>query len=56
MNADAMRDSFDYDTYWWIIERLSRTNRPLRFADVAGGKLPKDVVTLTKEEEAWTTR
>jgi hypothetical protein len=37
MNADAMRDSFDYDTYWWIIERLSRTNRPLRFADLAGG-------------------
>jgi hypothetical protein len=30
MNADAMRDSFDYDTYRWIIERLSRTNRPLR--------------------------
>src|SRR6266436_4089500 len=37
MNADAMRDSFDYDTYWWIIERLSRTNRPLRFADLASG-------------------
>jgi hypothetical protein len=37
MNADAMRESFDYDTYWWIIERLSRTNRPLRFAELAGG-------------------
>jgi len=37
MNADAMRDSFDYGTYWWIIERLSRTNRPLRFADLASG-------------------
>jgi hypothetical protein len=32
-----MRDSFDYDTYWSIIERLSRTNRPLRFADLANG-------------------
>jgi hypothetical protein len=25
-------------------------------ADVAAGKLPKEVVTLTREEEAWTTR
>jgi hypothetical protein len=33
----AMRDRFDYETYWWIIERLSRTNRGLRFADVAKG-------------------
>jgi GAF domain len=32
-----MRDSFDYETYWSIIERLSRTNQPLRFADLADG-------------------
>jgi hypothetical protein len=32
-----MRDSFDYDTYWSLIERLSRTNRPLRFADLTNG-------------------
>jgi len=32
-----MRDSFDYETYWWIIERLSRTNRPLRFSDLGSG-------------------
>jgi hypothetical protein len=25
-------------------------------ADVASGKLPKELVTLTREEEAWTTR
>jgi hypothetical protein len=37
MNTDAMRDSFDYETYWWIIERLTRTNRPLRFSDVGSG-------------------
>jgi hypothetical protein len=34
---DEMRDSFDYETYWWIIDRLSRTNRPLRFSDLANG-------------------
>jgi hypothetical protein len=25
-------------------------------ADVASGKLPKDVLALTREEEAWQTR
>jgi hypothetical protein len=32
-----MRDSFDYATYWSIIERLRRTNQPLRFADLTNG-------------------
>ena len=32
-----MPDRFDYQTYWSIIERLSRTNRPLRFADLTDG-------------------
>jgi Rrf2 family protein len=32
-----------------VLERVS-------IADVAAGKLPKDVLALTREEEAWETR
>lgn len=32
-----MRDRFDYETYWWLIDRLAATNRPLRFADLQDG-------------------
>ena len=45
-HVTTMRDSFDYDTYWWIIERLSRTNRPLRFADLASGFPPEPFFIL----------
>jgi len=30
-----MRDRFDFKTYWWIIERIARTNRTVRFRDFA---------------------
>lgn len=36
-SQDAMRDRFDYETYWWIIDHLAATSRPLRFADLSGG-------------------
>lgn len=32
-----MRDRFDHETYWWILDRLSRTHRPVRFADLKPG-------------------
>ena len=32
-----MRDRFDYETYWWLIDHLAATNRPLRFADLQSG-------------------
>ncbi|MFZ1153629.1 MAG: Rrf2 family transcriptional regulator [Solirubrobacteraceae bacterium] len=42
----------------WIALRsnLRKVLEHVTVADVAAGKLPKEVVTLTKEEEAWTTR
>jgi hypothetical protein len=30
-------DKFDFDTYWWIVQKLSRTNRPVRFSDLRNG-------------------
>lgn len=32
-----MRDRFDHETYWWILDRLSRTHRQVRFADLKPG-------------------
>lgn len=32
-----MRDRFDDETYWWILDRLCRTHRPVRFADLKPG-------------------
>jgi Rrf2 family protein len=42
----------------WIALRsnLRKVLEHVTVADVAAGKLPKEVITLTKEEEAWTTR
>jgi Rrf2 family protein len=42
----------------WIALRanLRKVLEHVTVADVASGKLPKQVVTLTREEEAWTTR
>ncbi len=31
-----MRDRFDFETYWWILERIARTNRCVRFCDFIG--------------------
>jgi hypothetical protein len=28
-----MRDRFDFTTYWWILERIARTNQCVRFRD-----------------------
>ncbi len=42
----------------WIALRanLRKVLEHVTVADVAAGKLPKEVVTLTREEEAWHTR
>ena len=42
----------------WIALRanLRRVLEHVTIADLASGKLPKDVLVLTREEEAWQTR
>jgi Rrf2 family protein len=42
----------------WIALRsnLRKVLEHVTVADVASGELPKEIVTLTREEEAWTTR
>jgi Rrf2 family protein len=42
----------------WIALRanLRKVLEQVSVADVAAGKLPKDVIALTREEEAWHTR
>jgi Rrf2 family protein len=42
----------------WIALRanLRKVLEHVTVADVASGKLPKELLTLTREEEAWTTR
>lgn len=42
----------------WIALRanLRKVLEHVSVADVASGRLPKQVLTLTREEEAWTTR
>ena len=42
----------------WIALRanLRKVLEQVTVADVAAGKLPKDVIMLTREEEAWETR
>jgi Rrf2 family protein len=42
----------------WIALRanLRKVLEHVTVADVAAGKLPKEILTLTREEEAWTTR
>jgi Rrf2 family protein len=42
----------------WIALRanLRKVLEHVTIADVAAGKLPKDVIALTREEQAWQTR
>ena len=42
----------------WIALRanLRKVLEHVTVADVSSGKLPKDVVALTRQEEAWETR
>jgi Rrf2 family protein len=42
----------------WIALRtnLRKVLESVTVADVAAGKLPKDVIALTREDEAWQTR
>ena len=42
----------------WVALRanLRKVLERVTVADVASGKLPKDVIALTKGEDAWTTR
>lgn len=36
-----MSDRFDHRTYWTLLDRLSRTHRPIRFADLQGAAPPR---------------
>jgi hypothetical protein len=38
--SGSMRDRFDYETYWWILARLGRTHRCVRFCDFSAGDPP----------------
>ena len=42
----------------WVALRanLRKVLEHVTVADVAAGKLPKEVIALTREEEAWQTR
>jgi DNA-binding IscR family transcriptional regulator len=42
----------------WIALRanLRKVLEHVTVADVAAGRLPKDVISLTRKEEAWETR
>jgi DNA-binding IscR family transcriptional regulator len=42
----------------WVALRvnLRKVLEYVTVADVAAGKLPKDVLALTRQEEAWQTR
>ena len=42
----------------WIALRanLRKVLEHVTIADIAAGKLPKDVLALTRQEEAWETR
>jgi len=44
--------------YVWIVMRanLRKVLEHVTVADVAAGKLPRDVLALTRKEEAWETR
>src|SRR5207249_11420203 len=32
-----MRNRFDFETYWWILERVAESNRLVRLCDFAAG-------------------
>lgn len=49
-----MRDCFDYDTYWWIIDRLAATNRPVCFADLVDG-IPPDPFFILRHDVDYST-
>src|ERR1700733_7050084 len=52
------RDSAESLQQVWVALRanLRKVLEHVTVADVASGKLPKDVLALTKQEEAWETR
>ena len=46
---DAMRDRFDFETYWWILTRIGRTHRCVRFSDFAAGD-PQDPFFILRHD------
>jgi Rrf2 family protein len=52
------RDSAESLQQVWVALRanLRKVLEHVTVADVASGKLPKEIVALTKQEEAWETR
>jgi hypothetical protein len=49
-----MRDRFDYETYWWLLERLSRTHRAVRFTDVRE-RFPPEPFFILRHDVDYST-
>ena len=47
--SESMRDRFDFETYWWIMTRLARTHRWVRFRDFASGE-PADPFVIVRHD------
>jgi len=45
----SMRDRFDFETYWWMMTRLARTHRWVRFRDFASGN-PADPFVIVRHD------
>ena len=45
----SMRDRFDFETYWWMMTRLARTHRWVRFRDFASGD-PADPFVIVRHD------
>lgn len=44
-----MRDRFDHETYWWLLDRLRASHRLVRFADLLPG-LPKEPFVILRHD------
>jgi hypothetical protein len=44
-----MRDRFDHETYWWLLDRLRLTHRLVRFADLKRG-LPEEPFCILRHD------
>jgi hypothetical protein len=51
-----MRDSFDYETYWALLDRISATHRVLRFADFSGGGDPGEPFCILRHDVDYSPR
>ena len=49
-----IRDRFDYETYWWLLDRLSRTHRAVRFIDLREG-FPAEPFFILRHDVDYST-